>query len=100
MINDPRALRDANEKLFTLTFPQCSPPTLVSRRKRTSRASDEQGDIIVKPLDGMGGASVFRVGPDDLNLSVIVETLTDHGRRYCMAQRFVPEIVTATSASW
>ncbi len=93
VINDPRALRDANEKVFTLTFPQCTPPTLISRRKSDFAGfRREQGEIIVKPLDGMGGASVFRVRPDDPNLNVIVESLTDHGRRYCMAQRFVPEI--------
>lgn len=93
VINDPRSLRDANEKLFTLSFPGCAPPTLVSRRLADVRGFQAtHGDIILKPLDGMGGASVFRVRPDDPNLSVIVETLTDHGRRFCMAQRFVPEI--------
>ena len=93
VINDPRSLRDANEKIFTLTFPQCTPPTLITRRLADIRAFHAaHTDIILKPLDAMGGASVFRVRPDDPNLSVIVESLTDRGRRFCMAQRFVPEI--------
>ncbi len=93
VINDPRSLRDANEKVFTLAFPQCAPPTLITRRLADIRSFHAvHADIILKPLDGMGGASVFRVRPDDPNLSVIVESLTDRGRRFCMAQRFVPEI--------
>ncbi|MBS1202370.1 MAG: glutathione synthetase [Chromatiaceae bacterium] len=93
VINHPRSLRDANEKIFTLTFPQCTPPTLITRRLADIRAFHAaHTDIILKPLDAMGGASVFRVRPDDPNLSVIVESLTDRGRRFCMAQRFVPEI--------
>jgi len=93
VINDPRSLRDANEKIFTLTFPQCTPPTRITRRLADIRAFHAaHTDIILKPLDAMGGASVFRVRPDDPNLSVIVESLTDRGRRFCMAQRFVPEI--------
>ena len=93
VINDPRSLRDANEKIFTLTFPRCTPPTHNTRRLADIRAFHAaHTDIILKPLDAMGGASVFRVRPDDPNLSVIVESLTDRGRRFCMAQRFVPEI--------
>ncbi len=93
VVNRPRSLRDANEKLFTIQFPQCCPPMRVSRRADELREFHrEHGDIILKPLDAMGGASVFRVRPDDPNLSVIIETLTDHGRRYTMAQRFIPEI--------
>lgn len=93
VFNDPRSLRDANEKIFTLTFPQCTPATLITRRLADIRAFHAaHTDIILKPLDAMGGASVFRVRPDDPNLSVIVESLTDRGRRFCMAQRFVPEI--------
>ena len=93
VINHPRSLRDANEKIFTLTFPRCTPPTLITRRLADIRAFHAAHiDIILKPLDAMGGASVFRVRPDDPNLSVIVESLTDRGRRFCMAQRFVPEI--------
>lgn len=93
VINHPRSLRDANEKAFTALFPQCTPPTLIARRALELRAFHAaHRDIILKPLDGMGGASVFRVRPDDPNLNVIIETLTDHGRRFCMAQRFIPEI--------
>jgi len=93
VVNAPRALRDANEKLFTLRFPQCTPPAVVTRRGMDIRAFlDEHGDIILKPLGGMGGFSIFRVKEADPNFSVIVETLTHHGTRYCMAQRFIPEI--------
>jgi glutathione synthase len=93
VVNRPRSLRDANEKLFTGLFPQCTPPTLVTRRPEQIRAfHQEHGDIILKPLGGMGGASVFRVPSNDTNLGVIIETLTLHGSRYTMAQRFIPEI--------
>ncbi len=93
VINDPRALRDSNEKVFTVAFPQCAPPTLISRRLADIRAFlAAHGDMILKPLDGMGGSGIFRVRPDDPNLSVIVESLTARGQRFCMAQRFVPEI--------
>lgn len=93
VVNHPRSLRDANEKAFTAAFPQCTPPTLVTRRSEDIRAFHrEQGDIILKPLDSMGGASVFRVRQDDPNLSVIIENLTHHGQRFCMAQTFIPEI--------
>jgi len=93
VVNRPSALRDANEKLYTAWFPECCPPTLVARREIALRAFlAEQRDIIVKPLGGMGGASVFRVTDTDPNVGVILETLTDHGSRYAMAQRFIPEI--------
>jgi glutathione synthase len=93
IVNGPRALRDANEKLYTAWFPQCCPPTLVSRREgEIRRFLAEHSDVIVKPLGGMGGTSVFRIKKDDPNTGVILETLTDHGRRYTMAQRFIPEI--------
>lgn len=93
VVNHPRSLRDANEKVFTAAFPQCTPPTLITRSHEEIRSFyQEHGDIILKPLDGMGGASVFRVRPDDPNLSVIIEALTLHGKRFCMAQRFIPEI--------
>ena len=93
VVNAPRALRDANEKFFVLHFPQCAPPTLVTRRRADLRAFlDEQGDLILKPLGGMGGESIFRVRAGDANFAVIVETLTAHETRYCMAQRFLPEI--------
>jgi glutathione synthase len=93
VVNHPRSLRDANEKVFTSAFPQCTPPTLITRRSREIRDfHQEHADIILKPLDGMGGASVFRVRADDPNISVIIEALTQHGRRFCMAQAFIPEI--------
>lgn len=93
VVNRPRSLRDANEKAFTAIFPQCTPPTLITRRAEDIRDfRTEHADIILKPLDGMGGASVFRVRADDPNLNVIVETLTGHGQRFCMAQRFIPDI--------
>ena len=93
VINDPRSLRDANEKVFTLDFPHCTPPTLITRRLSDIRAFQSiQGDIILKPLDSMGGANVFLLRPGDPNLTVIVEALTERGRRFCMAQRYLPEI--------
>jgi glutathione synthase len=92
VVNRPAALRDANEKAFISWFPQCAPPTLITSSTRELRAFHaEQRDIVVKPLDGMGGASIFRVAPGDANASVIYETLTAGGR-YCMAQRYLPEI--------
>jgi glutathione synthase len=95
VVNRPASLRDANEKLFTAFFPQCCPPTLVTREVTAIRDFlKEQEDIILKPLGGMGGASVFRVRRDDPNLSVIVETLTLHGTQYTMVQRFIPEIAS------
>lgn len=94
IVNHPQSLRDANEKLYTAWFPQCCPPTLVTRQKHLLRDfQQEHGDIILKPLDGMGGASIFRVKLDDPNTSVIIETLTEHGKKSIMAQKFIPEIV-------
>lgn len=93
VVNKPQALRDANEKMFTAWFPQCAPPTLVTREYQDIRAfMDQHGDTILKPLEGMGGASVFRVSESDPNLSVIMEDLTRHQTRYIMAQRFIEEI--------
>ncbi|MCA1852914.1 MAG: glutathione synthase [Beggiatoa sp.] len=93
VVNAPQGLRDANEKLFTAWFPQCCPESLVTRhRTRIKSFLAEYRDIILKPLDGMGGASIFRVRIEDPNTNVIIETLTDHGRRFTMAQRFIPEI--------
>jgi len=93
VVNKPASLRDCNEKLYTAWFTDCCAPTLVSRQARQFRDFlSEHGDIILKPLDGMGGASIFRVQQGDSNTSVILETLTDYGRRYAMAQRFIPEI--------
>lgn len=93
VVNDPRSLRDANEKAFTVHFPQCCPPTLVTRRRMDIEAFlGDQGDIILKPLGGMGGFSIFRVKAGDPNFNVIIESLTNHGSSFCMAQRFIPEI--------
>jgi len=93
VVNDPRSLRDANEKVFILQFPQCCPPTLVTRRNADiAEFLACHTEIILKPLDGMGGRSVFRVKAADPNFNVIVETLTDRDNRFCMAQKFIPEI--------
>ncbi len=93
IVNKPQSLRDCNEKLFTAWFPELTPTTLVTRRADKINAFREQhGDVILKPLDGMGGASIFRVKQGDPNVSVIIETLTNHGQHYCMAQTFVPDI--------
>jgi glutathione synthase len=93
VVNKPQTLRDANEKLFTAWFPQCCPPTLVSRDMGQLRSFIvEHGDIIIKPLEGMGGMSIFRLGIGDPNISVALETLTGNGKQFIMAQRFIPEI--------
>jgi glutathione synthase len=93
VINRPASLRDSNEKLFTAWFPQCCAPSLVSRDAARLRAFlHEYQDIILKPLDAMGGASIFRLREDDPNISVILETLTGLGQHSAMAQRFIPEI--------
>ena len=94
VVNEPRALRDCNEKLFATRFPQCCPPLLVSRDPaRLREFQREHGDVILKPLDAMGGAAVFRVRDGDPNFSVILETLTAHGSTTIMAQRYIPQIV-------
>lgn len=93
IVNKPQSLRDCNEKLFTAWFAELTPDTLVTRNAQQIREFwQEHGDIILKPLDGMGGASIFRVKKEDPNLSVIIETLTEHGSFYCMAQNFLPAI--------
>lgn len=93
VVNDPQGLRDYNEKLAALLFPQCCPPTLVSRSNAALKAfAHEHGQVVLKPLDGMGGRSIFRSGTGDANLNVILETLTDGGRRLALAQRFIPDI--------
>jgi glutathione synthase len=92
VVNDPQALRDANEKLYAQAFPQCTPPTLVARDQAALRDFvDEVGSAVLKPLDGMAGRGIFKTGRDDPNLNVIVETLTAEGTRLAMAQRFIPE---------
>ncbi len=93
VVNNPQALRDYNEKLFTSYFPDHIPHTLVSNNQQRIREFHaKHQDIICKPLDGMGGASIFRVKPDGNNLGVIIETLTKLGTRYMMVQEYLPEI--------
>lgn len=93
IINKPQSLRDCNEKLYTAWFADLTPDTLVTRSKALLKNFHEKhGDIILKPLDGMGGASIFRVQANDPNFPVIVETLTMMGSRYCMAQNYLPAI--------
>ena len=93
VVNKPQSLRDANEKLFTSWFSQCCAETLVSSRAVQIRQFlEEQQDIIIKPLDGMGGTSIFRLRLDDPNISVILETMTNYNQRYIMAQRYLPAI--------
>ena len=93
VVNRPESIRNANEKLFAARFPDCMPPSMVTRRAGELRHFlQEHGDIILKPLGEMGGASIFRVRDGDPNTNVIIETLTGNGTRYIMAQRFVPEI--------
>ncbi|KTC84878.1 glutathione synthase [Legionella brunensis] len=94
--NKPQSLRDANEKFFTLNFPQCCPPTLVSRDIAHLRAFwQEHKNVIFKPLEGMGGNSVFHVDEKAINLSVILEVLTKGQTASIMAQLYIPEIVNA-----
>jgi glutathione synthase len=93
VINNPRAVRDNNEKLAIARFPQFTVPSLVTREEALIRDFlAEYGDIIVKPLDGMGGTSVFRLHRQDHNIGVVIETMTHYGRRTVMAQKFIPEI--------
>ena len=94
VVNDPQGLRDFNEKLAALLFPQCCPPTLVSRDAAALKAFVQaQGEAVLKPLDGMGGRSIFRARAGEANLNVILETLTEGGRHLAIAQRYLPEIV-------
>lgn len=93
VVNDPASLRDCNEKAFISWFPQCTAPTLIARDEATLRAFHaEQGDVIYKPLDGMGGRGIFRVAKDGLNLGAIIETLTSNGAHAIMAQQYLPTI--------
>jgi len=93
VVNRPASIRNANEKLFAAHFDDCVAPSRVTRRADSLREFlAEYGDIILKPLGEMGGASIFRVRQDDPNISVIIETLTGHGSQYIMAQRFIPDI--------
>jgi glutathione synthase len=93
VVNRPRAIRDFNEKLAIARFAEFTVPTLVTRSEALIRGFlEEHGDMILKPLDGMGGTSVFRLHREDHNIGVVIETLTHYGRRTVMAQRFIPQI--------
>jgi len=93
VVNAPQALRDMNEKAYTAWFPECTPLTLVTRSMAGMKAFlAEHGRIVVKPLDGMGGRSIFVISEGDNNANVIFETLTDYGQRFAMAQVYIPEI--------
>jgi len=93
VVNNPQSIRDCNEKFFATAFAHCCPPLVVSRSERVLRDFHRQhGNVVFKPLDGMGGESIFRVMEHDVNLGVILETLTDGGRQQIMGQKFIPEI--------
>jgi glutathione synthase len=94
VVNKPSALRDVSEKAYTMWFPEFTPETMVTRSMADMRRFVERyGAAVVKPMDGMGGRSIFVLRPGDPNTGVILETLTDHDRRYAMIQRYIPEIV-------
>lgn len=93
IINKPQSLRDCNEKLFTAWFADLTPKTLVTRNaKQIRQFLTQEKDMIIKPLDGMGGSSIFRVQENDPNVGVIIETLTNHGQQYTMVQEYMPAI--------
>lgn len=93
VVNRPASLRDINEKAFTAWFPQCCPDTLITRSMTDMRAFlAEHGRIVIKPLHGMGGRSIFVISQGDANANVIFETMTDYGSRHAIAQRYIPEI--------
>ena len=96
VINCPQGLRDMNEKVYTAWFPQCCAPTLITRDMHEMGAFlKEHGRIVVKPLDGMGGRSIFVLAEHDLNARVVFETLTGYGQRFAIVQRYLPEIATS-----
>lgn len=93
IVNKPASLRDCNEKMFITHFPQCTAPTLITRNASQIRQFlVEYGDMILKPLDGMGGSGIFRIREGDPNVSVILETCTRHGSSYIMVQEYIPDI--------
>ena len=96
VINRPQGLRDMNEKVYTAWFPQCCAPTLITRDMNDmGEFLKEHGRIVVKPLDGMGGRSIFVLAEHDLNARVVFETLTGYGQRFAIVQRYLPEIATS-----
>ena len=93
IVNQPNSLRDINEKVYTAWFPECCPPTLITRSMQQLRKFlKKHGKIVIKPLDGMGGRSIFVVDHSDNNANVIFETLTDYDTKFSMAQKYIPEI--------
>jgi glutathione synthase len=93
VVNRPSSLREINEKTYTAWFPQCTPPNLITRSREELLAFlAEHRKIVLKPLDGMGGHSIFVVAEGDPNTNVIIETITDYGTKYTIAQRYIPEI--------
>jgi glutathione synthase len=99
VVNRPQGLRDMNEKAYTAWFPDCCPPTLITSDMTAMEAFiAEHGRAVIKPLDGMGGRSIFVVARGDPNTRVVLETLTEGGRRYAMAQRYIPEIAETGDA--
>ena len=95
IVNRPQSLRDCNEKVFATHFPQCTPPLIVSRDQTLLSAFlEDHEEVVYKPLDGMGGTSIFRVKRGDQNLDVILETLTADGKNTIMAQKYLPEITS------
>jgi glutathione synthase len=94
VVNHPQGLRDMNEKVYTAWFPQCCAPTLITRDMADMEAFlREHGKIVVKPLHGMGGKSIFVVEQNDKNMNVVFETLTEYGQKFAIVQRYLPEIV-------
>ncbi len=99
VINNPRGLRDMNEKVYTAWFADCCAPTLITRdMKRMEAFLAEHGQVVCKPLHGMGGRSIFVLGQDDKNAQVVFETLTEYGTRYAIVQRYLPEIASTGDA--
>jgi glutathione synthase len=95
VVNSPSSLREINEKVYTAWFPQCTPPSLITRSRAELLAFlDEHRKVVFKPLDGMGGRSIFVVAKGDPNTNVVIETLTHYEQRYTLCQRFIPEITT------
>jgi glutathione synthase len=96
VVNRPQGLRDINEKVYTAWFPQCCAPTLITRDMKAMAAFlAEQGKVVVKPLDGMGGRSIFVLAQGDLNARVVFETLSNYGQQYAIVQRYLPDIATS-----
>jgi len=99
IVNRPQGLRDMNEKVYTAWFPQCCAPTLITRDMKDMESFlQEHGKIVCKPLDGMGGRSIFVLERADRNMNVVFETLTDYGRRFAIAQRYIPDIIETGDA--